>query len=565
VESGVLGQRHRLPILVGIVLLGFALRAWGLTWGLFDATVSRRPHPDEWPVYWLFHWFGANQNLDPCPTSKSACFFDWGMVYPYTAYAVHLLIKPFTGLVPAGTFGRQADMEFVWAAIAGRTASLILSTLTIILVYRIASEAFSPDAGLAAALVTALSTLLVQLAHFATPDSTTIFLLSATLLVAVQLSRRPTIRRFALAGTLLGLSTGSEYHMALLVVPLGVAWWLGDAPRRARYLGITVLCALATYLVTSLYAVVHLSDFIAATEHTLRIRTVDSKLQYGDRWSVFGPAWLYVIRYPLGYGVGFAFTAWMLAGTGWSLLRRTRADWILLSWLVVYFVLVSLSPAKFMRYSAPLLPVLAVFSGRILVDLIHGSHVSSRVAASVLATLAVLITLLYNGAYASLFTATDSRLSTAQWLTRHAPTGSDIVFDQLPNGLVNLPYYISTPQYHPCFSEFQTAGLHNPARYVVTDNYDLEEHPRITQAAVILFHRTLQSNPSYRLVWQVHHVPTFLGMTFSIDGSPHDWRYPSHVISVYEKRPAESQSDSKSCFPTLAAAHDALYPPTTAN
>jgi hypothetical protein len=226
---------------------------------------------------------------------------------------------------------------------------------------------------------------------------------------------------------------------------------------------------------------------------------------------------------------------------------------------------VSLSPAKFMRYSAPLLPVLAVFSGRLLVELVRGSRPYARVAAAALSTVAVLISLLYNGAYVGLFTATDPRLSAAHWLWQHAPAGSNIAFDQLPNGLINLPYYVITPRYRPCFSEFQMANLHSPARYIATDNYDLEEHPRITQAAVNLFHRTLQDNPSYRLVWQAHHVPTLLGMTFSIDGSPHDWRYPSHVISVYEKRPAQSQSSSKSCFPTLAAAHDALYPTTITN
>src|SRR5206468_4235141 len=128
--------------LAGIVLAGFVLRAWGLTWGLVDSNVSRRPHPDEWPVYWLFRWFGANHNLDPCPSSKSACFFDWGTVYPYFAYGIHLLITPFTGLVSTGTFGRQADMEFVWAVIAGRTTSLVFSTLAIVVVYWIASEAF---------------------------------------------------------------------------------------------------------------------------------------------------------------------------------------------------------------------------------------------------------------------------------------------------------------------------------------------------------------------------------------------------------------------------------------
>ncbi len=557
--SGSLGQTRRHLALAGVVSLGFVLRAWGLTWGLYDSNVSRRPHPDEWPVYWLFHWFGSNHNLDPCPHSKSTCFFDWGMAYPYAAYAVRFLMTPFTALVPAGTFGRQADMEFVWAVIAGRTTSLILSTLTILIVYKLASEAFSAEVGLASALVTALSTLFLQLAHFATPDSMTAFLLSCTLLAAIRARMHPTARRFALAGALLGLSTGSEYHMALLVLPLAVAWWLTSRPRQPRYLYLALACALVAYLASSTYALVHPSDFIAATEHTLRIRTVDSGLQYGNRWSVFGPVWLYVIRYSLGYGVGFALTAWMLAGTAWSLIRRTNADWVLLCWLIAYFVLVSLSPAKFMRYSAPLLPVLAVFSGRVLVDLLRVSRMYARVAAAAFAVAAVLISLLYDGAYAGLFSSTDSRLSSAQWLEQRAPTSSDVAFDQLPNGLINLPYYFTKARYRPCFSLFQPAALSNPARYVVTDNYDLEEHPRISQAAVNSFHRTLQVDPKYRLVLQVHHVPTFLGASFSIDGSPHDWRYPSHVIAVYEKEPVTSRSGAQSCFSNLSAAQNALY------
>lgn len=287
---------------------------------------------------------------------------------------------------------------------------------------------------------------------------------------------------------------------------------------------------------------------------------MDSGLQYGNRWSVFGPAWLYVIRYPLGYGVGFALTAWMLAGACWSLVRRTRADWVLLSWLIVYFVLVSISPAKFMRYSAPLLPVLAVLSGRLMLDLLRMTRPWVRLSTGALMLAAVLFTLVYDGAYVSLFSPTDSRLSAVQWLQRRGPAGTDVVFDQLPNGLINLPYYFAAAGYRPCFSLFRPAALSNQARYVATDNYDLEEHPRITQAAVNSFHHVLQNSGSYRLLLRVHHVPTFLGMTFSIDGSPHDWRYPSHVITVYAKVPTTAGTSSGSCFPTLAAAHDALYP-----
>ncbi len=546
--------------LAGIVILGFVLRAWGLTWGLYDSNVSRRPHPDEWPVYWLFRWFGTNRDLDPCPHAHTACFFDWGMAYPYLAYGVRFLMTPFTALIPAGTFGPQADMGFVWSVLAGRTTSLVLSTVTILAVYKLAAEGFNPESGLVAALVAALSTLFVQLAHFATPDSLTAFLVTCTLLAGIRAMKQPSGRRFALAGALLGLSTGSEYHMALLVVPIFVAWWLGTESRQARYVSVALGSALAMYLLSSVYALIHVTEFIAATEHTFRIRTVDSGLQYGNRWSVFGPAWLYVIRYPLGYGVGFALTAWMLAGTVLAALRRIRADWVLLSWLLVYFLLVSISPAKFMRYSAPLLPVLAVLSGRLAIDLVHMTRRWIRQSTRGLVVVAVAFTLVYDGAYVSLFSTTDPRLSAVQWIEQRGSAGTAVVFDQLPNGLINLPYFFTAAGYRPCFSLFRLAALANPARYVATDNYDLEEHPRITQAVVNSYHSMLQNNQHYRLILRVHHVPTFLGISFSIDGSPHDWRYPSHVIAVYAKAPAPAETTTRSCFPSLAAAHNALYP-----
>ncbi len=550
---------RRQALLASILTLGLGLRAWGMFWGLYDADVSRRPHPDEWTIYWLFHWFTANGNLDPCPNAKTACFLDWGTLYPYIAYAVHWLLLPLQALTPAHSFGPQADTEFVWTVIAGRTTSLVLSTLTIFVVYKLAARAYDEQTGLVAAGITSVSALLIQLAHFGTPDSTTIFLLTCTLYLIVRATEAPDIKVFALAGLLLGLSIGSEYHMVLLAIPLCVAWWGNTENRNPRFLAVAAVAALAAYAVSNVYALVHISSFISATEHTLRIRTVDSSVQYGDRWAAFGPAWLYVIRFPLGYGVGFALAGAMLAGTVWAIIRRTGSDWVLLAWLFAYFMLVTLSPAKFMRYSAPLLPVLAAFTGRAVCDLLRARAMSIARGGLALVTAVAIVTLAYDAAYDGLFSVTDSRLAAAQWVTRHAPPSTRIQFEQLPNGLINLPYFFDGGRYQPCFSEFQSSRLADGARYVLTDSYDLEEHPRILQADVTAFRSTLARDKALRIALTVHHVPELLGWQFPIDGSPHDWRYPSHVITVYASA-GNASAVGPSCYPSLAAAHAALYP-----
>jgi hypothetical protein len=56
----------------------------------------------------------------------------------------------------------------------------------------------------------------------------------------------------------------------------------------------------------------------------------------------------------------------------------------------------------------------------------------------------------------------------------------------------------------------------------------------------------------------VHYTPSFLGMTFPLDGSPHDWRYVDRDITVYKHMDPVTSPTAK-CFPDLDSAISALY------
>lgn len=544
--------------LLGILLVAIALRVWGIAWGMQGATVSTRPHPDEWTIYYLVQWFGTYHSLSPCPVVGQHCFFDWGMTFPYFSYLFHLLTLPLFTALPAHWFGQGADMGFIQIVLAARIFSALISTATVYVVYRIGLQTYGSLSGLIAALCAALSCLLVQIAHFGSPDSTTIFLLTLTLLAVLSAMDYPTLRAFLLVGLLWGLATGSEYHMGLLILPITASWFLGGR-RSFIYLGVACLTALLTYLLVNIYSIVDFNSWLAAMEHTLRIRTVDSGAEYGNRWDVFGSPWLYVVHYALGYGVGYPLTLLFLAGVVWALVRRERGDIVLLCWLIPYFILVSLSPAKFMRYSAPLLPVLLAFSGRLVADVLGARERVVRVGAAVLASCALLYSAVYDGAYVGLFSVTDARYEAAQWVASHAPAGTFVAYEQLPNGLINMPYFGQYRRFRPCFTQFNPGKLSGAQRYLITDNYDLEEHPRFSELSVHAFRQALASSTRYHSIQRIDHVPSILGFQFPIAGSPHDWRYPSHVITVYAHHsPALKQSSN--CFPSLAQAIDALYP-----
>jgi hypothetical protein len=553
------GRRLTIVLLLLVLALAVALRFWGIGWGLYDAAVQRRAHPDEWPVYWAFRWFTSERGLDPCPSPGSQCFFDWGSVYLYGSFAVKLLLLPILDLLGRAQFGPQVDLDFLRSVMAARVTSAAASVLTVYLVYRLGRSMYGVATGLLAACILALAALSIQLGHFADPDSFTILLMTASLYACFLAIEQSDIRRFALAGVLIGAAAASEYHMALLGIPLLIAWRMG-ATREPRSLGIAIACAAGAWLVLNAYALVHLGAFVDAMLHTLRIRTVDSGAQYQGRFDAYGPPWLYVVRYPLGYGVGFALAVWLVLGCIWALVQHRRAEIFLLGWIVPYWLLVTLSPAKFMRYSAPLLPALALLAAGMAVYLLGRYGGAVRLTTAAVVVVALLLTFTYDVAYIGLFTRTDAREVAATWLRHNAAPGSEIEYEQLPNGLLNMPYFLAGAGYPPCFSQFRPGHLDGSADFVVLDQYSLEEHPDFSRTEVLRFRAALQRSPHYRKVLQVRYEPTVFGLTFPIDGSPHDWRYVAHDITVY-RHLDPSRITSPYCYPSLGSAKQALYIP----
>jgi hypothetical protein len=467
------------------------------------------------------------------------------------------VIAPFIALVQVGVFGPHADAQFVYTILAVRIISALASTATIYVAYRFGALAFGRAAGLIGALVVAVSGLLIQIAHFATPDSTTILVLSLTLLAIYRVVLEPTRARMVVAGALIGTAAGTEYHMALLAAPLLAAWWLSGR-RGWNTLAVAGAVAVLTFVLLNIYLIVDFQGFAAAIGHTLRIRTVDSGLEYADRWAPYGPSWLYVVRFPLGYGVGFALAGWMLLGVVWSLIRRTRADLILLAWIVPYFLLVTLEPAKFMRYSAPLLVPLALLAGRFAAEAFRACPRPGRAALAVLAALTVAFTTSYDAAYAGLFSTPEPRSAAIAWVNTHARAGQTVAFEEIPDGLLTMPWFLRR-DLPACFLQQQPARLAS-ADFVLLDSYTREELTARENAQNERLAAALATSPDFRRVAVIDDQPTFLGLDFPIAGSPHDWRYPAHQITIYH-RVAGTTASSRYCFTDLHKAAKALYLP----
>jgi 4-amino-4-deoxy-L-arabinose transferase-like glycosyltransferase len=255
-------------------------------------------------------------------------------------------------------------------------------------------RAYGTLAGVVGAAFVAVQTTSVAYSHAAVTDVP----LEAGVAVALALM---VSNRLAWAGVAAGLATSAKYPAVFLLVPLVVAGW-----GRWRRVGESVGLGVVAFVATSPFVLAHPGK---AWDDATRVQRLarDGWLGFehdsfalfsfsGELWHTLGPALLVSV-----------------AGIGVAIATRKKADLVLLSFVVVYFVDLLTLGAHFDRYLLPLVPVLGVLAGRL--------------RALVPVTLLLLIVpLTWSIQHDITLTKTDTRVVAARWIERHVPPSAGL-------------------------------------------------------------------------------------------------------------------------------------------
>ncbi|MGZ4391592.1 MAG: glycosyltransferase 87 family protein [Gaiellaceae bacterium] len=288
----------------------------------------------------------------------------------------------------------QDEPSYLTARIVG----VVLALAAIAAAWWLGRRAFgTPSAGVVAAAVVAVCTIHVAYSHAAVTD------VPLTLGVAVALALL-VAGRLELAGIAIGLAMGFKYPGVFLLVPLVVAGWK-QWPR----LAVSGVLAVAAFLASSPFIVVHSHQ---AWHEAFRVQRLarDGWLGFehdhiapiafvGRLWEGLGPALVVC-------GVGLVF----------ALVRRTRADLVLSSFVIVYFADLLTLSAHFDRYVLPLVPALGALAGRM------------RSLAPVTLLLLV-VPLTWSIRDTKQLTRTDTRIVANRWVEQHIRAGTHIAAD----------------------------------------------------------------------------------------------------------------------------------------
>jgi hypothetical protein len=261
----------------------------------------------------------------------------------------------------------------------GRVLSVLFDLATVALVYAIGRRSYGTAAGLLAAAFMALAVMPIQLAHFFVTDTWLTTFVTAALFAALVGAGRGRALTFALAGFFVGCAVATKGTAALLAFPVAVALYLAaTTPFRGwratarRFVGLgttTAAAALVALLLFEPYALLDPWTYLRDLGEQSAI--IGGKLDAPYTRQFIGTLPLiYQGKNLLGWGLGPLLGTAALCGTvaaGWRAWRRaSRADIILLSWVVPYTLLIASYEAKFTRYLLPLLPPLVLFAGALL-------------------------------------------------------------------------------------------------------------------------------------------------------------------------------------------------------
>ena len=229
--------------------------------------------------------------------------------------------------------------------------------------------------------------------------------------------------RLELAGVASGLAMGFKYPGVFLVVPLIVAAW-----QRWRRLALSLALMVTAYLASSPFVLVHSRQ---AWHDAARVQRLARK-----GWLGFEHDHIASIAFPdrLWHGLGPALII-AVAGLVVALIRRSRTDLVLVTFVVVYFADLMTLRAHFDRYTLPLVPPLAALAGRF------------RMLAPVTLLLLV-VPLTWSIRDDKRLTRTDTRVIAARWIAGHIPSGTVVAADPSSatvSGLRVLPLQLPAP------------------------------------------------------------------------------------------------------------------------
>ena len=528
--------------LVTVLLISLVVRVWGLMWGLPSATHYFSYHPDESRVL-----EASSVTMNVFTGHLLPHFYNYGSLQLYLVCFANSLAALFGAIDNVPKEFALWYPEWAKMYLVGRWLTVGMGVGTVWTVYAIGQRLWGRRAGLIAALTLAITPLHAQHSHFLTVDVPATFWAVLSLLWAVRLAteERGSLKSVLWAGVFAGLAAATKYNLALMILPLIVAFTLRKGPlapnnggMRGAVLGLSAFAV--AFLLACPGAVLESKIFL----HDLRFEAVH--MQNADDYTFrdTGNGFVYQIRRNLDAGLGLPLLLLSLISIGYAMTKRERGDVLLASCALPYFILIGLASIRYARYDIPLLPILSLWNGRFFANTSCIGRISLRKPAMGICTGILGLTALNCLCLIQPMAEIDPRDRAYTWLQTHDSEAA-IGFPTMPwFGTVPLSPYFAMPQRG---GWRKAPGIETSPRIdysgkdwditqqppvIVLSEYDFADALRLQDPAAAQYQEMLRDHYTVAASF----VRTSLFARGQRQNLPHDMTYPSPAIYLYQRK-----------------------------
>jgi hypothetical protein len=398
-------------LLVIILLVVFALRVWGINFGLPYIL-----HQDESIVVNHAMAYGAgdlNPHFFAIPPLTSYLLF--------IIYGAYFLIGRLLGIFQTvETFALSFLKDPTIFFILGRLfIGAIPGTLCVFFTFMLYKRLFKSAKGaLFAASIMAFSFLNVLDSHYIYTDMLMTLFVIIGVIRSIALWEKPSIKNYIYAGIVLGISAGIKYNAAILVVPCLIAHIMASKSRPVnKNLCISILSSIVAFILVNPFSLLDFKFFISSV--------------IGQAGASGYVGWTHHITYSLYEGVGiFTIIAGFLGMIALFLSNKGKAA-ILLSFPAVFYMHLVFLSQHFPRYVLALVPFFAIATGYFIFEYIL-PMIKSEVFKKIVISLSIIPVAVLSIKPISanvLLTSVDTRIQAAEWIESNINPKDAIAFD----------------------------------------------------------------------------------------------------------------------------------------
>ncbi|RIK35935.1 MAG: hypothetical protein DCC58_19900, partial [Chloroflexi bacterium] len=405
-------------LLAGVFALALFLRFFGQNWdqGIYlhpderfiaivsSDRVAMPPLNDIWSIL-----DPATSSLNPRRDDMNGNpeSFAYGTLPMYVQGTVSWLLS----LVSNTEFGSYPETYRV-----GRPLTALVDMFTLLFVFLLARRLAGRYAALVAAALYALAVLPIQLSHFFAVDIWLTCFVAATIYLAVRYTDAPTLWRAMALAVPVGCAFATKASVPSLLVPLAATfgWVLWKYPQRLEIVGHALgagVASLAVFTVFEPYALVRFQPFTEDIRTQARIVRGQFDVPFTRQFVGLTPG-LYELRNMFLFTLGPALLVSGIAGFFLAARRaisRMDVAWLLpVLWVVAYVPILIATEARFLRYSLPLVPFIAIFAATLLIGL---PRIGRIPVARVATALVLIITATWAVGFVSIYARENPRIA----------------------------------------------------------------------------------------------------------------------------------------------------------